>query len=112
MSRERSYHLILDAIAKMQWNVAMILEAKAVEAEKTRNWMLNHLTENAFVNHKEQISDPLEIHNQIVEVLDGLTKIQLSLARNMKVVLDRGESGSMGDGLGDGSISGEYDLGR
>lgn len=32
--REHSYHLILDAIAKMQWNAAMILEAKAMEAEK------------------------------------------------------------------------------
>lgn len=94
----------------------MILEAKAVEAEKTRNWMLNHLTETAFINHKEQISDPLEIHDQIVEVLDGLTKIQLSLARNMKAILYRGESGSMGGGLedgpGDGSFSGEFDLGR
>lgn len=109
MSREHSYHLILDAIAKMQWNVAMILEAKAVEAEKTRNWMLNHLTETAFVNHKEQISDPLEIHDQIVEVLDGLTKIQLSLARNMKIVLNRGEPEPMGDGAGGDSFSGDFD---
>ncbi|MCM3339043.1 restriction endonuclease subunit S [Paenibacillus sp. MER TA 81-3] len=111
MSRERSYHLILDAMAKMQWNVSMILEAKALEAEKMRNWLLNHLTDSAFVTHKDQLSDPLEVHEQIIEVIDGLTKLQLSLSNNMKAVLDRGSSGGFGDGTADGSFSGEFDLG-
>ncbi|SUA49368.1 Uncharacterised protein [Paenibacillus thiaminolyticus] len=58
--REHSYHLILDAIAKMQWNAAMILEAKAMEAEKTRNWMLNHLTEIALPSMRKAPSKELK----------------------------------------------------
>lgn len=43
MSREQSFMNVLDAAAKVQWNVAMILEAKAVEVEKARNWIINHV---------------------------------------------------------------------
>lgn len=43
MSREQAMIHMLDAASKMQRNVSMILEAKAVEAEKVRNWALNHL---------------------------------------------------------------------
>ncbi|MBR2570372.1 MAG: restriction endonuclease subunit S [Paenibacillus sp.] len=87
MSREHAYTTMLEAMAKMQWNVAQILEAKALEAEKNRNWVLNHLNQQAFATHLEQLNEPMEIHEQVIEVLEGLAKLQYSLARNMNVLL-------------------------
>jgi hypothetical protein len=87
MRREDAYHLTLDAIAKMQWNVAMILEAKATEAEKVRNWLCTHITNDTFVSHQDQLSTSLQLHEQNIEVIDGLTKLCNGLGRNLKVIL-------------------------
>ncbi|SDF94253.1 hypothetical protein SAMN04488689_10898 [Paenibacillus sp. cl6col] len=111
MNREQSYHVILEAMAKMQGNVAKILEAKAVEAEKMRNWTLNHMTEHSFTNHREQIVEPLDVHAQVVEVIESLTKLQVSLSHNMKVLLRREESEGYGDSLGGGMLNGEFGIG-
>jgi len=107
MSREQAYLHILDAASKVQWNVAMILEAKALEAEKVRNWILNHVYHNSFDEDEKQLSEPLDIHKQIVEVLEGLTKLQNGLYSNLKTVLipaeEEGDKGGSLDGLfGDG----------
>jgi len=100
--REQAYQSMLDAAAKIQWNVSMILEAKAVEAEKVRNWALNHLSEQAFTSHTELLKESLGIHDSLVDVLDGLTKLENGLAHNLKVVLNReAEGGGMG-GFGGG----------
>lgn len=110
MSREQSYLNVLDAATKVQWNVSMILEAKAVEAEKVRNWILNHVHGGSFDNHEKMLSEPLDIHEQLVEVIDGLTKLQNGFCSNLKAVLatDIEESGP-DDGLG-GLFSGSFDL--
>lgn len=100
MSRDHAYANMLEAMAKMQWNVAQILEAKALEAEKNRNWVLNHLNQQAFATHLEQLNEPIEIHEQVIEVLEGLAKLQYSLARNMNVLL---VEQSRGHYQGDGS---------
>ncbi|WP_195572164.1 restriction endonuclease subunit S [Paenibacillus sp. 1001270B_150601_E10] len=100
MSRDHAYATMLEAMAKMQWNVAQILEAKALEAEKNRNWVLNHLNQQAFATHLEQLNEPIEIHEQVIEVLEGLAKLQYSLARNMNVLL---VEQSRGHYQGDGS---------
>ncbi|WP_373229485.1 restriction endonuclease subunit S [Cohnella sp.] len=88
MRREEAYHLTLDAIAKLQWNVMMILEAKATEAEKIRNWICTHMTNDTYVTHHEQLSTCLQLHEQNIEVIDGLTKLCNGLSRNMKVILN------------------------
>ncbi|TFE27860.1 restriction endonuclease subunit S [Cohnella luojiensis] len=87
MSREEAYHLTLDAIAKMQWNVTMILEAKATEAEKVRNWLCTHITKDTYVAHQDQLSTSLQLHEQNIEVIDGLTKLCNGLSRNLKIIL-------------------------
>jgi hypothetical protein len=87
MRREEAYHLTLDAIAKMQWNVAMILEAKATEAEKVRNWLCTHITNDTYDAHQDQLSTSLQLHEQNIEVIDGLTKLCNGLSRNLKVIL-------------------------
>nr|WP_275444790.1 restriction endonuclease subunit S [Paenibacillus sp. ACRRX] len=94
----------------MQWSISMILEAKAMEAEKSRNWMLNHFTHQPAATPHEQIEEALEIHEQVIEVLEGLTKLQQGLARNMKTIFHRAGSGGHGDGISDGAF-GEFELG-
>ncbi|MBU5440838.1 restriction endonuclease subunit S [Paenibacillus sp. MSJ-34] len=109
MNREETYLHILDASAKLQWNISMILEAKAVEAEKVRNWALNHLSEHAFTSHEDQLKEPIAIHEQLVEVIDGLTKLEHGLAHNLRVILNR-DADSGGDGF-DGMFGGNFDIG-
>ncbi|GIO87230.1 hypothetical protein J25TS5_41620 [Paenibacillus faecis] len=111
MSREQAYLQILDAASKIQWNVAMILEAKAVEAEKVRNWIVNHVHAHSFETHEKQLSDPLDVHEQLVEVIEGLTKLQNGLCSNLKTVLPPEEEESGGDdGDFGGLFSGSLDL--
>ncbi len=102
MSREEAYHLTLDAIAKMQWNVAIILEAKATEAEKVRNWLCTHITNGTYPAHSDQLKTSLQLHEQNVEIIDGLTKLCNGLSRNMKVILnpDNNESDGMASMFG------------
>ncbi|GGA35820.1 restriction endonuclease subunit S [Paenibacillus physcomitrellae] len=104
MSREHAYINILDAAAKIQWNVAMMLEAKALEAEKTRNWTLNHLHAGSFSDHESQLGQPLGVHEQMVELIEGLTKLENGLCSNLRAVLatsgGAGDSGGFGDMLG------------
>ncbi|MDO7906993.1 restriction endonuclease subunit S [Paenibacillus sp. JX-17] len=102
MSREQTFTHMLDAAAKMQWNIAVILEAKAVEAEKIRNWSLNHLHPHAFDTHEEQLREPLQLHEQIIEMLEGLTKLENGLCSNLKALLVQEEDG--GGGMFDGGF--------
>ncbi|WP_019004311.1 hypothetical protein [Cohnella laeviribosi] len=88
MSREDAYLVALDALAKLQWNVAMILEAKAAEAEKVRNWLLNHATPDAYPVQLDQLSASIRFHKQNVDLIDSLTKLCNGLNRNMKAILD------------------------
>ncbi|OZB91037.1 restriction endonuclease subunit S [Paenibacillus sp. XY044] len=115
MSREQAFLHMLDAASKIQWNIAMILEAKAVEAEKIRNWTLNHLNSDAFSSHENQLSEPLQIHGQIVELLEGLTKMENGLCSNLKALLvqeeeEYGGAGGGGEGMY-GSSGGDFSLG-
>ncbi|BFH60954.1 restriction endonuclease subunit S [Paenibacillus azoreducens] len=109
MSREQAFLHMLDAASKMQWSIAMILEAKAVEAEKVRNWAINHLTVDAFQTHNEQLKEPLQIHEQIIELLEGLTKLENGLCSNLKAVLVQEESGGLSED--DGMFGSGFDLG-
>lgn len=88
MTREEAYHITLNAIAKMQWNVAMMLEAKATEAEKVRNWLCTHVTGDTYEAHNDQLLASLQFHEQNVEVIDGLTKLCNGLSRNLKIILN------------------------
>lgn len=105
MSREQAYLKMLESSATLQWNIAMILEAKAVEAEKVKQWTHHHIHARAFSSHEEQLKETLGIHEMIVELVEGLTKLENGLCNNLKAVLDTGEeegggfAGMEGDGL-------------
>lgn len=91
MKREQAFETALQAIAKIQKNVSVILEAKAAEAEKARNWILHHVHEASFPAHSDRLSVCLQIHEQQIEVIDGLTKLCNGLSRNLKVLLSSGD---------------------
>lgn len=98
MSRQQHYLGILEATAVMQDNIALMLEAKAVEAEKTKNWICQHVCNASFPDHELQLKTPIEIHEKIVEVLGGLVRMEQGLGANLKIMLgDKEEEDSDGD---------------
>ncbi|MGF7047127.1 hypothetical protein J2T13_001629 [Paenibacillus sp. DS2015] len=103
MSRERSFLQMLEASSKIQLNIALILEAKAVEAEKIRNWIVNCLDADALHCLDKQLSVPMQIHGQIVELLEGMTKLENGMCSNLKAVLE-GQGSGEGGGFGMGEM--------
>lgn len=109
MNREEAYLSMLDAAGKIQANIAQILEAKALESEKSRTWICGNVRCESFARHEDQLKKSLELHEQLVDVIDGLTKMENGLSKNLGVVLNRnddssGDFGGMGDlfGMGGG----------
>lgn len=101
MSRSDSFLEILEASANIQFNISLILEAKAGEAEKSRDWICNYLNHGVYETHEEQLKQPLDMHEQFVELIDGLTKLESALAKNLKIVLNKDDESSSGrDGFG------------
>lgn len=108
MSREKAFLQMLESTATIQWNIAMILEAKAVEAEKVKQWTQHHIHARSFDNHEEQLKESLSIHEVIVEMVEGLTKLENGLYSNLKAVLGTGEEESGG---GEGFGGDSFDFG-
>ncbi|UJF32092.1 restriction endonuclease subunit S [Paenibacillus hexagrammi] len=101
MDRHESYLSILDATAKIQHNVALILEAKALHAEKSRNWICHHLATSAYESNADHIKQATDIHEQLIAVIDGITKMEVAFAKNLNVLISEEEDAS-GGGLGGG----------
>ena len=97
MSRQQHFLGILEATAVMQDNIALMLEAKAVEAEKSKNWICRHVCNASFPDQELQLQTPLDVHEKIVEVLGGLERMEQALGANLKVILGDKEEDSDGD---------------
>lgn len=98
MSKEESFMRILDASVVIQRNTYLILQGKAVEAEKVSQWVLNQ-----YRGPDGELKDSLSIHEQIVEQIEGLTKMGSGLCRNLRIVLgssDDQNADRMGMGMG------------
>lgn len=108
MKVDDAYLQVLDSSAKLQLNMAAILEAKAVEAEKVRNWMCNHVDCNAFPNQSDLVKETMQVHEQLIEVIDGLSKVSQGISSVLKVVLRSGAE-SEKDGMG-GMFGGGFDM--
>ena len=107
MSREKSLQRILAAGAQIQLHLSYILAAKALEIAKSRNWTCSHLMPHTYENHKKQTVESLKFHEQLVELLDGITKVENGLAKNLGIVL--GEDGTDAMGGGGFSLDGLFD---
>ena len=99
-TRRQSYIHIIDAYARYQGNIALILEAKAVEAEKSRNWICEYVQDGALGDHKEQAKQTGAVHEKIIEVIDGIVKMENGFARNLKLLLNRAEESGDSDSSG------------
>jgi hypothetical protein len=102
MSRGPHYLGILEATAIMQDNIALMLEAKAVEADKSKSWICYHLHQSSFGDQHTQLKTALDIHEKVVEVIGGLVRMEQSLAANLKVMIGDNE---------DETESGDFDFG-
>ncbi|WP_205516173.1 hypothetical protein [Paenibacillus sp. SYP-B3998] len=103
MNRSDLYLHMLDATAKLQHEIALILEARVVEAEKSRNWICLHINSTNLEGHEHQMKQTGEIHENVIELIDGLTKMENSLNRHLQALLGSNESNSGSDssnGLG------------
>ncbi|NOU96522.1 hypothetical protein GC093_25365 [Paenibacillus sp. LMG 31456] len=110
MSRTDSYHKMLQAAANFQSNIALILEAKSAEAARSSQWICQHLASDHFESHSDQIKKTIEIHEQLLEVIDGMTKMEVALAKNLQVLLGQSEAESDSSG-GGGTEGGSGDFG-
>lgn len=101
MSREKSMLQIMEAAAVIQQQISIILESKALESEKVRNWVCAYLRSEAFEEDVEaQLKQSLDIHEQMVELLEGMTKMESSLGNTLKVILQKDESGTSSSSFG------------
>lgn len=102
MSREAAYVRMLDAAAKLQGNIAIILEAKAVEAEKVRAWLCNHMSPDAYGEQLDQLKDALGVHDQMIEVIEGLTKLNQGMSNVLRTALRHDQNPRGGGYFGGG----------
>ncbi|KIL38760.1 hypothetical protein SD70_24470 [Gordoniibacillus kamchatkensis] len=93
MSREHSLRKILHSVTRFQEEVADILGAKATEAEKVRNWITLHMLPHETDDYEERLKLTMGIHDQMIEVIDGLTRMESSLGQHLKVLIGQEEPG-------------------
>ncbi|NRF95274.1 hypothetical protein HQN89_30810 [Paenibacillus frigoriresistens] len=55
-------------------------------------WICGHLVQEHFESHEDQVKHPIEMHDQIIELIEGLTRMQMALAKNLQAVLGQHES--------------------
>lgn len=94
MNKEASFFRMLEVNAQIQRHVSVILEAKAKELRKSRNWVCSYLQPQGFEEHKSQLEEALKLHEQMIEVIEGITKVESSLNKNLGSVLGAEEGGS------------------
>lgn len=100
MTREESFLKMLESTSNIQFHICIILEAKAMEAEKSRNWFCTHVNAAGYPDHGEHVKQAVEVHEQLVAVIGGLTKLEYGLGKNLRVILGHQEDSSSGGGLG------------
>lgn len=99
MDRNDLYMQMLDATAKLQGEITLMLEARVVEATKSQNWICEHINGMNVEGHDLQMKVTGEIHESVIDLIDGLTKLENALNRQLKAVLGPNQSAS-GDGMG------------
>lgn len=97
MNRNEAYIHIVESMTNIQGHIAFILEAQAVEAEKSRSWLCEFVRDGAFPDHKQQLRQALKVHGQLIEVIDGIVKMENGIAHNMKILLNKNEDTSSDD---------------
>jgi len=105
LGRATSYHKLLQSAASFQKNIALILEAKAFEATRSSRWICHHLKAADLGGHNDQVKHSIEIQEQLLEVIDGLTKMEVALNKNLQAILADNEESSGESGEITGELS-------
>ncbi len=101
MTNRQAFTRILAANANIQHHLAVILEAQARDMAKVGAWTHSQVHSSGYSLHEAQFRDALRIHERMVEVIEGITKVETGLARHMKMAL---HSDSDGDSSSDGLL--------
>jgi hypothetical protein len=96
MHRKAEYLNMLRSFAHMQESIADILEYKAIEADKSTKWLLQHYHLDRMPSAHACLKEELKVHEHLVEAIDGVTKMEAALSRNLKCLLHQEESSPMG----------------
>jgi len=99
VTNKQAFTRILAANASIQHHLAVILEAKANEMAKVGAWTQSQVRSSGYPMHEVQFKDALRIHERMVEVIDGITKVEIGLARHMKMTLHNDSDEASTDGL-------------
>ncbi len=100
MGRSETLLDMLESSAQMQEHISAILEAKALEAEQRRGWVCTHLQIHHHSGGEDCHKDSMELHENVVDVIAGITRMELGLAKNLGLLIKQ-ESSSDGGGFGD-----------
>lgn len=100
MEKEQSLREIARAMTRFQAEIADMLDAKATEAEKVRNWITLHMLPHETDHYGDRLKQAMGVHEMMIEVIDSLSKMQSSLGQHFKLLVEyNGADGSM-DGFG------------
>ncbi|RTE02096.1 restriction endonuclease subunit S [Paenibacillus whitsoniae] len=94
MSREELFMQMLEATARVQEEIALMLEARVVEARKAQNWVLLHLTSENLEGHEHKMKQTADYHSGIIDLIDSLTKMEAALNHQLTALLGKNEGGS------------------
>ena len=94
MDRTDLYMQMLDATAMLQYEISLMLEARVIEATKSQNWICQHMNGANLEGHDHKMKVTGEVHESVIELIDGLTKLENALNRQMKALLGKNDSSS------------------
>ncbi|GIQ68511.1 restriction endonuclease subunit S [Xylanibacillus composti] len=94
MREETQKQRLLLSTIRMHEQLAEILAHKALEAEKARNWLCGCLAEG------DPLKPCLAVHEQVVEMLEGIARVESGIVGHLKILLGEEESGGGMDMFG------------
>lgn len=97
MTKEQTFLRILAINAAIQQHLAVILEAKAMEIRLASEWMNQRLHASLYADHDSHLKASIKIHEQMIEVIEGITKVENGLAKNLKILLSSENSEAEGE---------------
>lgn len=99
MDRSEDYLDMLASASKIQKHIADILEAKAYEAEKARAFICSHLLDARYGTGEELCKQSIELHESVVEILEGITRMEQGLSKNLNVLIGQQDGGLSAGGF-------------
>jgi hypothetical protein len=91
--RQESYQIMLAAAASMQKSIAEILGAKSAEADIAGGWLRSYVQPAQFDSPEGIHKQTLELHDELIELIEGITKMKKGLVRNLRIATGADQNG-------------------